>query len=47
MLAIYWAGEDGNAEFRQLLAAEPALGETWGAEQIEQPLQDVGYVSLF
>lgn len=47
VLAIYWAGEDGNAEFRRLLAAEPALGETRAAEQIEQSLQDFGYVSLF
>ena len=47
VLAIYWAGEDGNAEFRRLLAAEPALAETWAAEQIGQSLRDFGYVSLF
>jgi len=47
VLAIYWAGEDGDAEFRRLLAAEPTLAETWAAEQIEQSLRDFGYVSLF
>lgn len=47
VLAIYWASEDGDAEFRRLLAAEPTLGETWAAEQIEHSLRDFGYVSLF
>lgn len=47
VLAIYWAGEDGDAEFRRLLEAEPALAETWAAEQVEQSLRDFGYVALF
>lgn len=47
VLAIYWAGEDGDAKFSRLLAAEPALGQMWAAEQIEQSLRDFGYVSLF
>lgn len=47
VLAIYWAGEDGAAQFRRLLAAEPALGQMWTAEQIEQSLRDFGYLSLF
>lgn len=47
VLTIYWAGEDGDAEFRRLLAAEPALGDTWAAEQIEDSLRDFGCVELF
>jgi hypothetical protein len=47
VLAIHFAGDDGDAEFRRLLSAEPALGETWAAEQITQSLRDFGYVSLF
>lgn len=47
VLAIYWAGENGEDLFRRLLAVEPALGGTTAAEHIEQSLRDSGYVSLF
>ena len=47
VLAIYWAGEVGDAELRRLLAAEPALSGMWAAQQIEQSLRDFGYISLF
>jgi hypothetical protein len=47
VLAVYWASEDGDAEYGRLLAAEPSLAETWIAEQIEWSLQECGYVTIF
>ncbi len=47
VLAIYWAGYKGQAEFRRLLAAEPGLAETWAAEELKWSLSEFGYVSLF
>jgi len=47
ILAVYWAGDDGPAEFERLTATEPALADTWAAEQVAEVLGDVRYVSLF
>lgn len=47
VLAVCWAGEEGDAELRRLLAAEPALAGTWATEQLDWSLQEFGFVSLY
>jgi hypothetical protein len=47
VLAVYWAGDDGGSQFAKLLAIEPALRDTWAAEQIGDVFQTFDNLTLF
>lgn len=46
-LTVFWAWEDGQAEYDVLIDLEPQLAETWIAGQLVAGLKEHGSINLF